>query len=70
MVCFGECGGEVHCEILTDEAVHGLRVAGVVRDGEVAVTDGHLALTKRQGKVAQLVQQTTHCLGGEKHTLT
>lgn len=62
-------GGEVHGGILTDEAVHGLRVAGVVGDGEVAVTNGHLTLAEWQGEVAQLVQQTAHGLW-QTHTHT
>lgn len=43
-------------ETLTDETVHVLRVPGIIWNGEVAVTDGHLTLPKRQSEVAQLVQ--------------
>lgn len=49
-------------QTLTDEAVHVLRVPGVVWNGEVAITNGHLALPKGQGEVAQLVQQTAQGL--------
>lgn len=37
-------------------------VAGVVWYGETAVTDGHLAFTKRQREEAQFVQQTSQSL--------
>lgn len=46
--------------------MHVLRVPRVVRDGEVAITNGHLALPKGQGEVAQLVQQTAQGLQGER----
>lgn len=49
-------------EVLTDEAVQIVGVARVVWDGEAAVTDGHLALTKGQREEAQLVQQTAERL--------
>lgn len=38
-------------------------VAGVVWNGETAVTDSHLAFSKRQREEAQLVQQTSQSLG-------
>lgn len=53
------------CQTLTDEAVHVLGVPGVVWNGEVAITNGHLALPKGQGEVAQLVQQTAQGLQRE-----
>lgn len=37
-------------------------VAGVIWNGETAVTDGHLAFTKGQREEAQLVQQTAQSL--------
>lgn len=45
-------------------------VAGVVRYGEAAVTDGHLAFTKRQREEAQLVQQTSQSLRRETQVET
>ncbi len=45
-----------------------IRVAGVIWNGETAITDGHLAFTKGQSEEAQLVQQTAQCL--EKTTTT
>ncbi len=47
---------------LTDETVHVVRVAGVVRDGEAAVTDSHLTLSKRQREITQLIQQAAQSL--------
>lgn len=47
---------------LTDETVHVVRVAGVVWDGEAAVTDGHLTLSKRQCEITQLIQQAAQSL--------
>lgn len=48
---------------LTHKAVQIIGVAGVVWYGETAVTDGHLAFSKRQREEAQLVQQTSQSLG-------
>ncbi len=48
--------------VLTDETVHVVRVAGVVRDGEAAVTDSHLTLSKRQREITQLIQQAAQSL--------
>lgn len=42
--------------------MHIIGVAGVVWYGETAVTDGHLAFTKRQREEAQFVQQTSQSL--------
>ena len=39
-----------------------IRVAGVIWNGETAITDGHLAFTKGQSEEAQLVQQTAQRL--------
>lgn len=47
---------------LTDETVHVVRVAGVVWDGEAAITDGHLTLSKRQCEITQLIQQAAQSL--------
>ncbi len=49
-------------EWLTNEAVKIIRVAGVIWNGETAITDGHLAFTKGQSEEAQLVQQTAQRL--------
>lgn len=57
-------------QTLTDEAVHVLRVPRIVWNGEVAVTDRHLALPERQGEVTQLVQQTAEGLGREHTNLS
>lgn len=57
-------------QTLTDEAMHVLRVSRIVRNGEVAVTDGHLALPERQGEVTQLVEQTAEGLGREHTNLS
>lgn len=62
LCCFSALGP---CHTLTDEAVHVLGVPGVVWNGEVAITNGHLALPKGQGEVAQLVQQTAQGLQRE-----
>lgn len=42
-----------------------IRVAGVIWNGETAITDGHLAFTKGQSEEAQLVQQTAQRLEKE-----
>lgn len=42
--------------------MHVVRVAGVVWDGEAAVTDGHLTLSKRQCEITQLIQQAAQSL--------
>lgn len=49
-------------QILTYEAVHVVRVARVVRNGEVSVANCYLALTKWQSKITEFVQQTAHGL--------
>lgn len=48
--------------VLTDETVHVLRVARVVRDGEAPVADCHLALPEGQSEVTEFIQQTAHGL--------
>ena len=52
----------INVEGLTNEAVKIIRVAGVIWNGETAITDGHLAFTKGQSEEAQLVQQTAQRL--------
>lgn len=48
--------------VLTDETVHVLRVARVVRDCEASVADCHLALPEGQSEVTEFIQQTAHGL--------
>lgn len=54
---------------LTYETVHVVRVAGIVWDGEAAVTDGHLTLSKGQCKITQLIQQAAQCLKHEQREI-
>jgi len=44
-----------------------VRVAGVVWNGEAAVTDGHLTLSKRQCEITQLIQQAAQSLRTQTH---
>lgn len=55
-------------EGLTNEAVKIIGVARVVRDGEAAITDGHLAFTEGQSEEADFVEQTAQRLQNTTHT--
>lgn len=48
--------------VLTDETVHVLRVARVVRNCEASVANCYLALPEGQREVTEFVQQTAHGL--------
>lgn len=47
--------GQCKAKLLTDETVYFLGVAGIVRDGKAAITNSHLAITKRKGEEAKLI---------------
>lgn len=51
---------------LTDETVHIRRIAGVVWDSKTAITDSHLALSKRKSEEAELIKETAHGLHREE----